>query len=170
PNVSRVELGVKADNVVTFGISPELNGYDPVRSRAIFGRTEEEFAAIPGVIGVAAARVPLLAGNNWGSSVSVEGFEKGPDTDDGSRYNEVSAGYFEVMGTPLLAGREFTEADVIGSPLVAVVNETFAKKFGLGRDAVGKYMSQGGNDSLNMQIVGLVRDAKYSQVKTEVPP
>lgn len=169
-NVSRVELGVKADDVVTFGISPELNGYDPVRSLALFQRTEEEFGAIPGVVGVAAARVPLLAGNNWGSSVSVEGFEKGPDTDDGSRYNEVSAGYFKVMGTQLLAGREFTDADIIGSPRVAVVNETFAKKFGLGRDAVGRYMSQGGDDSLDIQIVGLVRDAKYSAVKDEVPP
>ncbi len=169
-NVSRVELGVKADNVVTFGISPELNGYDPARSLALFQRTEESFAAMPGIIGVAASRVPLLAGSNWGSSVAVEGFEKGPDTDNGSRYNQVSAGYFKVMGTPLLAGREFTDADIIGSPKVAVVNETFAKKFGLGREAVGKYMSEGGDDSLNIQIVGLVRDARYSEVKDEVPP
>ncbi len=169
-NVSRVELGVKAENVVTFGISPELNGYEPARSLALFQRTEEEFRAVPGIVGVAASRVPLLAGNNWGSDVSVEGFERGPDTDANSRYNQVSAGYFKAMGTPLLAGREFTDADIIGSPRVAVVNETFAKKFGLDRDAVGKYMSQGGDDSLNIQIVGLVRDAKYSDVKAEVLP
>jgi ABC-type antimicrobial peptide transport system permease subunit len=53
---------------------------------------------------------------------------------------------------------------------VAVVNETFAKKFGLGRDAVGKLMGDRGNDSLDIQIVGLVRDAKYSEVKDEIPP
>ncbi|MHB1223459.1 MAG: ABC transporter permease, partial [Gemmatimonadaceae bacterium] len=169
-NVSRVELGLDAENVATFGISPELNGYEPVRSLALFRRAEEELAAIPGVTGVAVARIPLLAGSNWGSDVSVEGFEKGPDTDANARYNEVSPGYFRVLGTQLLAGREFTDADIVGSPQVAVVNEAFAKKFGLGREAVGKYMSDGGDDSLDTQIVGLVRDSKYSQVKDEVPP
>ena len=169
-NVSRVELGLNAENVVTFGISPELNGYEPVRSLALFRRAEEELAAIPGVTGVAVARIPLLAGSNWGSDVSVEGFEKGPDTDANARYNEVSPGYFRVLGTQLLAGREFTDADIVGSPQVAVVNEAFAKKFGLGREAVGKYMSDGGDDSLDTQIVGLVRDSKYSEVKDDVPP
>ncbi len=169
-NVSRVELGVRADNVVTFGISPELNGYEPARSLALFQRTEEDLRAIPGVVGVAASRVPLFSGTNWGSNVSVQGFEKGPDTDADSRFSDVSPGYFKVMGTPLLAGREFTEADVLGTSGVAIVNETFAKKFGLGREAVGRYMSEGGGDSLNIQIVGLVRDASYSQVKAEVPP
>ncbi len=171
-NVSRVELGVKTDNVVTFGISPELNGYEPVRSLALLQRTEEELSAMPGVTGVAASRVPLLTGNNWLSSVAVEGFEKGPDIDASSNYNEVSPGYFKAMGTPLLAGREFTDADMLGTPRVAVVNETFAKKFGLGPDAVGKYMSdnRNGGDSLNVQIVGVVRDASYSQVKDDVPP
>ena len=100
----------------------------------------------------------------------MQGFEKGPDTDADSRFSDVSPGYFKVMGTPLLAGREFTEADVLGTSGVAIVNETFAKKFGLGREAVGRYMSEGGGDSLNIQIVGLVRDASYSQVKAEVPP
>ena len=88
--VSRVDLGLKIDNVVTFGVSPELSGYDSARSRAFFIRAEEELATIPGVTGVASSLVPLLAGNNWGSSVSVEGFQKGPDTDAGARYNEVS--------------------------------------------------------------------------------
>src|SRR6185312_2340904 len=60
-NVSRVDLGLKIDNVVTFGISPELNGYKPDRTRALFVRAESELAAIPGVSGVSAAIVPLLA-------------------------------------------------------------------------------------------------------------
>jgi predicted permease len=74
------------------------------------------------------------------------------------------------MGVPLLAGREFTLADRQNASKVAVVNEAFAKKFNLGRDAVGKLMSSGGNDELDVQIVGLVTDAKYSEVKDEVPP
>ncbi len=169
-NLSRVELGVKAENLATFGISPELNGYEPARSLALIQRAEEELSAIPGVTGVATSLVPLLAHSSLGSDVSVEGFEKGPDTDVHSYYNEVSPGYFRVMGTPLLAGREFTAADIVASPQVAVVNETFAKKFGLGNDVVGRYMSRDGDDSLNVQIVGLVRDASYVHVKGEVPP
>jgi predicted permease len=73
------------------------------------------------------------------------------------------------MGIPLLSGREFTPADVAGSGNVAIVNETFAKKFRLGREAVGKRMSQG-SDTLDIMIVGLVRDAKYSDVKDTIPP
>jgi predicted permease len=170
-NVSRVELGVNTENLITFGISPELNGYTPERSRELFMRAEEELAALPGVTSVAAALVPLLAGNNWGSSVAVQGFAAGPDTDTHSNYNEVGPGYFRTVGIPLLAGRDFTAADALGAPKVAIVNEAFAKKFGLGRDAVGKYMGQGGTEpKLDTQIVGLVQDAKYSEVKQQIPP
>ena len=171
-NVSRVELGVSTENLITFSISPELNGYTPDRSRALFERVEEELAALPGVTSVAASLVPLLAGNNWGSSVRVQGFEAGPDTDTQANYNEVGPGYFRTVGIPLLAGRDFTAADALGAAKVAIVNETFAKKFGLGSDAVGKYMSAGGGTDakLDVQIVGLVQDAKYSEVKRPTPP
>jgi predicted permease len=171
-NVSRVDLGLKIDNVVTFQISPELNGYEPARTRALFIRAEDELSAIPGVSAVSAAIVPLLAGNNWGSDVSVQGFVKGPDTDSNARYNEVGPGYFRALGVPLIAGREFTASDAVGAPKVAIVNTAFAKKFNLGRDAVGKHMSDGGPspEKLDVEIVGLVQDAKYSDVKRAIPP
>ena len=124
---------------------------------------------MPGVTGVTASLVPLLAGSNWGSSVSVEGFDAGPDTDTGSRYNEIGPGYFGTMGMPLLAGREFTLADELDAPKVAIVNEQFAKKFDLGRDAVGKWMATGSTADLDTRIVGLAPDAKYSEVKGEIP-
>jgi predicted permease len=171
-NVSRVDLGVNTDNLITFAISPELNGYSPDRSRALFERAEQELAALPGVTSVAASLVPLMAGNNWGTGVSVQGFEAGPDTDTGANYNEVGPGYFRTVGIPVLAGREFTAADALGAPKVVIVNETFAKKFNLGRDVIGKFMSDstGNNAKLDMQIVGLVQDAKYSDVKDPTPP
>jgi predicted permease len=169
-NVSRVDLGIKTDHVITFGVSPELNGYTNERSAVLFQRMHDELAAIPGVTAVTASMVPLLAGDNWGSDVSVEGFKKDPDTDDGSRYNEIAPAYFQTLGVPLLAGREFTAADVSGGPKVAVVNQAFAKKFNLGKDAVGKHMAIGGDSLLDMEIIGLATNAKYSQVKDEVPP
>ncbi len=170
-NISRVDLGVEIDNVVTFAVSPELNGYESERSLALFERAEEDLAALPGVTGVTASMVPLLAGSNWGNSVRVQGFDAEPDTDTGSRFNEIGPGYFQTLGVPLLSGREFTDADVLGKPKVAIVNEVFAEKFNLGRDAVGKLMARGGSeDELDIEIVGLVQNAKYSQVKGEIPP
>ncbi len=171
-NVSRVSLGVGIDHLVTFGISSSLNGYEPPRTMALMARTEEELAAIPGVTAVAAASVPLLAGNNWGNSVSVEGFRRGPDTNAGSRYNQVSAGHFRTLGVPLLAGREFTAADAAASPKVAIVNEAFVRKFQLGREAVGKHLGTGEINELKLdtEIVGVVPDTKYSDVKQEPPP
>ncbi|HEU5217341.1 MAG TPA: FtsX-like permease family protein, partial [Gemmatimonadales bacterium] len=169
-NVSRVDLGLTSDHVLTFGVSPELNGYSHERSGIFFKRAEEELGALPGVTGVSAALVAVIAGNNWGSDVSVEGFKKDADTDANSRFNEVGPGFFHTMGIPLLAGREFTPADQVGTARVAVVNEAFARKFHLGRNAVGKHMTDRGNEKLDIEIVGLVKDSKYSEVKQEIPP
>jgi predicted permease len=176
-NVSRVDLGLNVDHVITFGISPELNGYTPERYQAFFQRLDTNLAALPGVTGVGESLVPLLAGDNWGNGVSVEGFQAGPDTDSGSRYNEISPGYFKTLQIPLLAGRAFTAADAATAdskpagtaPKVAIVNETFAKKFNLGPNPVGKHMGDYGKP-LDTLIVGLVKDAKYSDVKDKIPP
>ena len=170
--VSRVDLGIEIDHVLTFGVSPELNGYKPERSRVFFARLEEELRAIPGVQGVTVGMVGLIQGNNWGNSVNVEGFPRGPDVDNNSRWNEVGAGYFKTLGIPLLSGREFTDADALGGPKVAIVNEAFARKFHLGRNAVGKRIGSeyNGNEQLDVEIVGLVKDAKYSDVKQVIPP
>jgi putative ABC transport system permease protein len=170
-NVSRVQLGLNADNVIMFAISPELNGYDAVRTRQLFEQVEDSLSALPGVTGVTAGTVPLLSGSNWGNNVAVEGFEQGPDTDANSRFNEIGPAYFSTLGMTILAGREFTRADGSAAPKVAIVNEAFTKKFNLGRDAVGRHMNRDGPDKpLNMEIVGVVANAKYSDVKREVPP
>ncbi len=171
-NVSRVDLGMKTDNVVMFTLSPALNAYKADASRALFTRLENDLSGVPGVTGVTTAFIPLLGGSNWGSSVTVEGFPSGPDTDTSARYNEVGPGYFRTLGVPLFAGREFTAADALGAPKVAIVNEAFAQKFNLGHDAVGKHISDsvGPKAKLDTEIVGLVQNAKYSSVKTPVPP
>ena len=168
-NVSSVDLGLKIDHIATFRISPVLSGYEPARSKVLFDRLEHELAAIPGVTGVTSAQAAVLGSNNLGRGVRVEGFPRDPDIDNGSRYNRIGPAYFNVLGVPLLAGRDFTTADALGRPKVAIINETFARKFNLGRDVLGKRMSMGG-DTLDLEIVGLVKDSKYSQVKDKVPP
>jgi predicted permease len=173
-NVSRVDLGFKVDHVVTFGLSPDLNGYSVDRTRLFFQRLEDELRAAPGVTAVTMSNVPLLKGTNRSRGVAVQGFKAGPDTDSGSRYNRIGPGYFSALGIPLIAGREFTDADTVKSAKVALVNRTFAKKFGLGNDAVGKLIGwapgEGYRSKLDTTIVGLVEDAKYSEVKQTVPP
>jgi putative ABC transport system permease protein len=169
-NVSKVDLGLKLDNVITFRVSPELNGYKSEQTVAFFERVEDALKALPGVSGVTAGTVPLLAGSNWGNSVRVQGFEAGPDTDTGSRFNQIAPVYFRTLGVPLISGREFTRADAKPNPKVAIVNEAFAKKFNLGRDAVGKRMGQNEGKELDIEIIGLVQNAKYSEVKAAIPP
>ena len=169
-NVSRVDLGLTVDGISTFQIVPQRAGYDSARSAVLFDRVEQELSGLAGVTSVTEAMVPLLSGDNWGERVHVQGYQCGPDIDCGSRFNEVGADYFKTFGVKLIAGREFTPSDRLGSQRVTIVNEEFAKKFKLGNDAVGKFIGDGDNDSLNIQIVGLVRNVKYSQVKDSVPP
>ena len=167
--IGAVDLGIRSDELVTFAVSPQRNGYTPARAKVLFEQIEDRVGAIPGVSGVTGSIVGLIQGDNWGSSVAVEGFKSGPDTDTNARTNEGSPGYFRTLGIPLLSGREFTRADTAGAPKVAIVNEAFARKFGLGQNAVGKRMSTG-EAKLDMEIVGLVKDAKYSDVKLVPPP
>jgi predicted permease len=169
-NVSRVDLGLRTDRLVVFGVSPELNGYTSPQSLDLFERLENELGALPGVERVSAALVPVLAGDNWNTSLEVEGFPSGPDTDTNSHFNKIGPDYFRTMGVPLLAGREFTRADGGSSARVAIVNEQFTKKFNLGRAAVGKHIRDGGPESPQVEIVGVVANAKYSEVKDETPP
>ena len=143
-NVSRVDLGLKTDHMVLFSIAPELNSYTTERTRQLFERMEDEMAAVPGVTSVVAAIVPVLAGDNWGNSLAVEGFEAGPDTNTNASFNGVGPGYFQTMGIPLMAGREFTRADAFGAPKVAIVNQAFVKKFNLGDNPIGKRFGIGG--------------------------
>lgn len=171
-NVTKVNLGMKVDDMVTFSVRPGRNGYPDGRSKVLLAQINEGLGALPGVRGVTAARVPFLGGNNWGNDVSVEGFTKGPDTDAGSRFNQVGTGYFTTMGVSLLGGRDFTAADDSGAPRVAIVNEAFANKFGLGKQPVGKRMTNNAapGAALNIEIVGLVPNVKYSEVKDDIPP
>jgi predicted permease len=170
-NVSRVELGITSDHLITFSLSPRRNGYSADRTRALFERVEERLAAMPGVTSIGAARVPVLAGSNSSTSITVQDYVPAPGASTSANYNEISPNFFRTVGMTLLAGRDFTVADTLGAPLVTIVNEAFARRFNLGHDVIGKRLRRGGKetDPLDIEIVGLVKDAKYSQVRAEVP-
>ena len=169
-NIMRVDIGLRTANTLVFSLSPELNKYLPAATVSLFERLESKLEAIPGVERAVVSLVPLIAGDNYGSNVSVDGFAAGLDTDTHSMYNEVGAGFFSTLGIPMVEGREFTPNDGANSPKVAVVNEAFAKKFSPGQRIVGKRMQIGSGKANDIEIVGLVKNAKYSQVKDAVPP
>jgi predicted permease len=171
--VERADLGIRVENLVTFSVTPGQSGYDSTRTRALYTRIEEELAALPGASAVTSAMVPLIAGSNWSNTIRVQGFRSdGDNNNSNASFNAVGSGYFRAIGATLLAGREFTDADNARAPKVAIVNETFARHFGLGANPVGKRMAKGSSDTipLDIEIVGLVRDTKYSSVKAEIPP
>ncbi len=170
-NLTHENLGMKPDHLVQFGISPMLNGYDSIRSLQLFERTEQELAAIPGVTGVTASMIPILTGSNWGSDIHAEGYEHLPDANTSANFNRIGPAYFSTLGIPLVAGREFDASDGTTGEKVAVVNEEFTRKFGLGSGgaALGKMISDHGED-LDTRIVGVVQNTKYSEVKNKVLP
>lgn len=168
-NAGRVELGIQPENLATFRIRPELSGYTPERSHLLADRVEQEMMTLPGVASVGASTIPLLGGVGAGGNLTVEGFTEPSGSVLAAK---VGPGYFQTVGIPLLAGRTFAASDNLTAPKVAIVNEGFARKFNLGRNPVGKRMGLGAGRSvrLDIEIVGLVRDARYSQIKEPPPP
>src|SRR5229473_608663 len=128
-NVKHIDLGLRTAHVLQFSVAPQLNGYDQARSFGFFRTLEDRIATLPGVLTLSGAQEPLIADSDRGSNVTVEGE---PPALAGTRHvmrNAVGPGHFSNLGIPLLKGREFTRADVAGSPKVAILNETMAKTF-----------------------------------------
>jgi predicted permease len=170
-NVGREELGIRRDGLVSFRVAPVLNGYATERAEAFFDRLEEELRGVQGVTNVTASTVPILSGNNWQNFVTVEGFDAEPGSDVAASVARVGVGYFSTLGIELRAGRDFTLEDRKGTPAVAIVNEAFARRFRLGDRAVGTRMALGRrqNSTFDIEIVGVVADAKYSEVREPAP-
>lgn len=169
-NVARVDLGLQTESVVTFRLIPGLNGYPPERQLQVFDNVERELAAQPGVMSVSSASVPLLAHAQWGTSVDVEGLDSAEPRETIVNANSIGTGFFATLDIPLLAGRDFTDADRQGRPKVAIVNESFVKRFGLPANPVGQRIGfDPPNGPLDTEIVGLVRDSAYDAVKNDFP-
>ena len=161
-NVARIDLGIDVDSLVSFSVSPRSNGYSPERTAALYDLLEEGLSALPGVAGVSSAGIPLLRGGGMGTGVFVEGFESAGEPVSAS-INLVDGDFFETLSIDLREGRTFTAAE----SRVAVVNERFARAYGLQDGAIGKHIIFDENNRL--EIVGVVADAAYSDVKSDVP-
>jgi predicted permease len=166
-NVARVDLGLRTESIVTFHVSPSVNGYPLERGAQILEAVESEIAAQPGVVGVSTSAVMLLSDTTWRSTVAVEGSEHPREN---VHANEVGPGFFAMFEIPLLRGRDFGAADTLDAPRVAVVNESFARRFGLGDDPIGRRIGFDETGPADVEIVGLVRDSAYDGVKAPFVP
>jgi predicted permease len=163
-NLKAAESGFREmDNLITFQLSPALNGYDDPRTVHFYDELLERLRAVPGVKSAALAAVAVLHGDEWDSTTSVEGHQAKDGEDMQAFMNALSPGYFQTMGTPILQGRDFDRRDVQKESKVAIVNESFARHFFGARSAVGRHIGRGDGPGtkLDIEIVGVAGDALY---------
>jgi len=170
-NLKHVDLGLQPAHVLQFSIAPGLNRYDQARSLGLYHQLEDRIGALPGVLSLSAAEEPLIADSDKGTNVTVEGE---PAELAGTRHvqwNSIGPGHFSNLRIPLLMGREFSRQDGPESPKVVIINESMAKQFFPGAQALGKRMKFGaGTDPLNMEITGIVKDSHHSGVNEPTKP
>ena len=117
------------DNLVTFQLSPALSGYDKPRAMAFFDQLLDNLRAVPGVKTAALAAVPILSGDEWDNSMSVEGHQAKDGENMQAFMNALSPGYFAAMGIPILEGRDFNRTDVKENATTAIVNRQLRRSF-----------------------------------------
>jgi predicted permease len=162
-NLQTTDTGVALENLITFQLSPALNGYDNPRAVLFYQTLLDRLNSAPGVTSAAMAAVPILAGNEWDSYMSVEGHRAGDGEDMQAFMNALSPAYFKTMNIRLLEGRDFTRADFKPNSNVAIVNRRFAEHFFKDKSAIGKRIGNGGgpNVKLNIEIIGVVENSLY---------
>lgn len=184
-NLRDLGPGFNTGKLVAFEIDPTLNGYSAERAKIFYRQLSADLSALPGVRSVGLAMIRILEENESDSWLTIEGYQAKPTETPDAFMNWIGPGYFETLGVPLLAGRNFTENDtqmvrhddrpesVDMVPRVAIVNEKFAKRFfGSVEKSIGRHVGYGidPGTKTDMEIVGVVKDIKYTNLRDEIPP
>jgi hypothetical protein len=159
-----VDRGVRTDGVLTFGVRSRER-YPQARSWAVQESLVDRLRILPGVATASATHGLPLDGGLWTRYVQVEGYQYRPDESEDVGFNAIAPQYFATIGTPLLSGREFDERDTNDARKVAIVNESFARYYFGAQSPLGRRAT-----SVNVvyEIVGVVKDAKYQNLRQEV--
>ena len=154
--------GFEVENRVTMSVDLGMQGYDESRGREFYKQIITRVESMPGVRGASYIDSLLLNLDFNGGIIYAEGqpFTRVSDLPT-MPYGLVWPRYFETMGVPLLEGRDFTMRDDKDESRVAIVNETFARRFWPGQTPIGKRLSRGGPDAPRFEVVGVVKDGKY---------
>jgi putative ABC transport system permease protein len=172
-NLEHANLGVNAEHVLQFSVSPDLNGYTSARAQAFADAASRQIAALPGVRSVSVSNTPIFSDDDRSFNITPEGYPMGPDEDADVLYTYMGPNYFSTLGIPLMAGREFTDADIPTSPKVCIINETLAQLYFAGKNPIGMHITQGaGNANTNpaMEIVGVVASSKWDSPRSDIAP
>ena len=170
-NLKDLDPGFHTANLIGFAVDPPMNGYKQERSLDLYRQLRDNLNAIPGVESSALAVIPVLSGDEWDSSMAVEGFQHKPSETPDPHMQFISPDYFKTMNVPILLGRDFRMTDGRGAPQVCIVNEKFARRFFKDGLAVGRHIGMGGDPGtkLDIEIIGVARDTKYESMRDEVP-
>jgi predicted permease len=164
--LSSLNPGFDRDHVVTFTVDPGLNGYNDQQARTLRLALMERVRQLPGVASVATASRPLMRGSGFKTTVAPEGQALTPGDSLNTSTNGISPEYFETLGIPIMAGRALAETDRDAKPPRVVVNQSFARRFFPGVDAVGKRFGP----FAIAEIVGISGDAKYRSLREPMTP
>jgi putative ABC transport system permease protein len=167
-NLATVEPGFRTRDILMAHVFYQDSGMSMERRAAFNGDLLARFRAIPGVVEAASASSPPLSGSFWDTEIKIDG-KAGQFTN----VNQVTPGYFRAMNTRLIAGRDFEDRDSLGAPRVAIVSETFARKLLADRPVLGRVVAMPnapGKPDTSYEIVGLVADSKYHNIKQEFQP
>jgi predicted permease len=171
-NLKSLDPGFKTRNLLTFAIDPPLNGYKPERSRQILRQIYENLNALPGVESASLAIMPVMEGDEWDQSVTVDSFQAKPNEGLDPHMNFISTGYFKSLDVPILQGRDFRPSDQgKDAPKVCMINEKFAKKYFPEGRAVGHRIGMGSDPGTktDIEVVGVFGDMKYEGMREEIP-
>ncbi len=168
-NLTTLDAGFTQNNLVVASFDFRTAGVPEDRRVALYQEIADTLASLPGVQAASQAFILPVSGNGWNNNILVDGVKQ----KDFPNFNAVSPGYFRTMSTPILAGRDFDEHDTPASAKVAIVNASFAKKFFEGRNAIGQAFQveePPGEPRPLYQIVGMVKDTKYSDLREPFGP
>jgi predicted permease len=169
-NLEIVELGFNADNLLLFRVDPRLNGYDNEQVARVYQQLIERIEAVPGVRSATMSRHPLLSGSSANGPAYAQGGVPQTAADSIVYQQRVRWNFFETMEIPLVAGRLLTAQDDERAPRVAVINQTMARRFFGAENPLGRRFGFGRTEnSGQIEIVGVVKDAKYTGQRDEIP-
>jgi predicted permease len=175
-NLNSIDPGFRADHLLLFDLNPPSKQYPAPKDVALHARVEEAIRAVPGVQSITLTDNPLVSDNTTNSDFIIEGapkIEHQPGDNSGSAdLADVSHDFLSVMGIPVVAGRAFTPQDVNSPRRVAVVNQALVRQFFPHENPIGKRFSLDDHPEKQqwIEIVGIVGDTRYSNLKEEPPP
>ena len=170
-NLRTLNPGFDVQNVAAFDVDPTMSRYDPVLTNDYYRRLRMRLNAIPGVEGSAFAVVPVLEDNEWDNWVTIEGYTPKPEERPDPHMQFCTPGFFETLKIPVLLGRDFDDRDNSRAPKVAIVNQKFARRYFGANSPMGRHIGMGidPGTKTDIQIVGVVGDTKYENMREEIP-